>query len=51
MPTKLPPIEGQQKETEYPGWHKETMDTMGKDCEGEKIMWLTETLKILLYIY
>ena len=24
MPTKLPPMEGQQKETQYPGWYKDT---------------------------
>ena len=27
LSTSLPPIEGQQKETQYPGWHK---DTTGK---------------------
>ena len=24
LPTRLPSIEGQQKETQYPGWHKGT---------------------------
>ena len=28
-------MEGQQKETRYPGWHK---DTTGRDCEVENIM-------------
>ena len=24
LPTRLPPMEGQQKKIEYPGWHKNT---------------------------
>ena len=24
LPTRLPPIEGQQKKIQYPGWNKET---------------------------
>ena len=23
-PTRLPPMDGQQKQTQYPGWHKDT---------------------------
>ena len=39
--TILPPIEGQQKEIQYPAWHK---STTGKGCEVEKMMrFLKET--------
>ena len=24
LPTRLPPMEGQEKEIQYPGWHKDT---------------------------
>ena len=24
LPTRLPPMEGQQKKIQYPGWHKDT---------------------------
>ena len=41
LATRLPPIEGQQKEIQYPAWHK---STTGKGCEVEKMMrFLKET--------
>ena len=45
MPTRLPPMEGQQKEIQYPGWHKDTTRKglwSGKDDEvllGDRDVW------------
>ena len=45
MPTRLPPMEGQQKKIQYPGWHK---NTTGKELwsgendhvsEGNRDVW------------
>ena len=33
LPARLPPMEGQQREIHYPGWHK---DTTGKRCDVGK---------------
>ena len=45
LPTRLPPIEEQQKEIQYPGWHKDTIGKglwSGEDDEvpyGDKDIW------------
>ena len=37
LPTKLPPMDEQQKETQYLGWHKDT---------ARKGMWSEEDIKV-----
>ena len=41
FPTRMPPMEEQQSEIQYPGWHKDATGKrlwIGKDKRKEKIM-------------
>ena len=39
MPTQLSPMEGQQKEIQYPGWHKDTTGKWLWSGENNEVPW------------